>query len=209
MPSALIAHRTVLRAPPSSPPLTGFWHDLFVGAGGTDLSAHTADVGGGYTKYVSLGAGTIVQLDGSGGAHYVAGNTGFGIYASGGVPAGADYTVHAYLDGTNLSGAIGIAGHILDGGNFLALETNGPGTELHLDRMLGGVFSALAAVGFTASANDLIELVFSGVNASAYLNGVLIMGPVAHGLPAAGSAGVSSFFAGTPSDVLLEAWATD
>lgn len=177
---------------------TNFYLDDFIDTADSNLSAHTADIGGGYTNlltgggqdFIVVGDGTIRQNSG-----------GFQALIKNAVtPPQANYLMEGVFTLLTAVQKLALAIRIQDNQNFLYVAyTTGDG-KYHLIEQVTGGNNDLGSVASSLASPETIQICIAGQTCVVKKAGVVIIGPVTvnSALNVAGSLG---FWAeGTLSD---------
>lgn len=165
-----------------------FASDVFTDANGTDLNAHTPDVGGSWTKNQST---ITIQSNRTQGSLFAG-----AYYSNNGTPNSADYDVSADITFVTAagSGLAGVQARVAGGAHFntyVALYDAG-NNRYELRRYSAGALSSLGTSAYTYAQNEThtIKLRVNGSQITMFVDGVSLIDVSNGDISAAGLAGI-------------------
>ena len=174
-----------------------FLQDLFAGSAGTDLTAHTPDIGGAYSNVSGFGNG-VMSLDGTNGVKTNPNDaSGATNYRNAATPPSADYTVKADIKRlSSLDNQPAICGHQSTSAlTFYRLEYNPAAAQWRLARVIAGVATGIGTnlsdtigVGVTRT----VLLTFVGDTQHVEVVGIGTIDASDTNIPAAGKVGLAN-----------------
>jgi hypothetical protein len=172
--------------------------DTFTDVAGTDLTAHTGEVGATYTEHPVFAAGQFVISD----ANRVRSNSGGdSLCLASGVPPSADYRATADVRVETWNNDAGLAIRF-DPSALVGILCflDAISGDFRMGEFNGGSFAVLDTftTSFSAGSDQAIEVRVAGNQVWGYLNGVLRLGPATTVVAAAGRAGLYAFGAAGP-----------
>jgi len=155
--------------------LADFYSDAFTGSNGTALSAHTADVGGGYSVDGSFAGDFLLVGDGT----IRRNNTGFELVTkSAVVPPSPNYLVECVVTLLSAVNRAGFAVRYIDASNFLRWEYDNADGKYHIIERVTGGDNDLGNIADALGSPETISLSIVGQQATLKKAGVAIIGPV-------------------------------
>jgi len=170
---------------------TDFATDLFAGTNGTDLNAHTADLGGSWTRQTTNGA---FKLDGSGRV-YCSHNDGgpLDCYTIGATPPSADYTVRGTFHAVDSNSyRFGLVSRFVDNAHYYCVEFSNGVFALEKNNSGLSIIGTPTTFSFNLfSTNDaVVDLIIAGTALTVKINGVTRITATDSSYASAGHAGL-------------------
>lgn len=165
-----------------------FLVDSFTEASTINLTAHTPETGGAWSKIT----GTSNDLNVNGGGGYATGaTTSTAVYRNAATPPSADYSVEATVQHT-LEGFVGVIGRASSSANTLYQLFYAGSLHWYLERVVGGTATNLGGydVALATNTDAVVKLEMIGTSIKAYINGVERISVTDSSITAAGFAGV-------------------
>jgi hypothetical protein len=173
---------------------TVFFQDTFTGTAGTNVTAHTPDVGTSWVQHASFSGGIFLISDANRSRPSVVD----AYYYSSDNPASADYDVQADFRAFDTGGGNGIMGRMSTVGvNGYLVQAQG--TALKLYSAVSGSFTNIGTTTSTLTTGQTktVKLEMRGTAIKVYVDGVQEISVTDSAVSAAGKPGMRAFIAAT------------